>query len=141
MTGEHAEDIGALKTASDRATDDVKLLFASNEKRKKSINNLELKFADIKRTVESTEDAVTRAAKQAADSMDEIRKLLKHMDGRVTALEEGRFDWVKVFQWLGTRRGAVVIVSVSAMLIGAIFPDAREWISSLVGHIATAGVK
>jgi len=143
MTGEHAEAIGGLKTAVASATEGVKTLFASNEKRRRENTDLRFEFQSILHTVEETNATSSRAVElmeEMKKTVDSVKALVIHMDKRVTELENGRVDFVKVIRWLGKTRGVIFMLGMSALLIGPFSPDSRDFILAVIGVAGKAGV-
>ena len=92
----------------------------------------------LKETVETAVQGIEKVDKRIDERLSFIESAVNQtqqdvgiITTRINDIERERFDSVKVFKWLGTWRGTFFMTVVSAMLIGAIFPDAREWISSL----------
>lgn len=144
MTDEHAKTIGGLEKSSETAAENIKTLFLSNEKRRKEITGLRTELQSIHHTVEETNATSSRAVELMEDmkkTVDSVEALVIHMDTRVTALENGRVDFVKVLRWLGTTRGVVFMIIMSAMLIGSFDEGARQFILEFVGLATKAAGK
>ena len=106
-------------------------------------NRLEEMSANLQSLKESVEAAIQgneKVDKRIDERLDSIestvgdtQQAVSSINIRLETIERERFDIVKVLRWLATWRGTIFMIVVSAMLIGAVFPDAREWINSLLG--------
>jgi chromosome segregation ATPase len=160
MTEHHGEDIAVLKDRVARYGKDISRSFnriegVENTQKKNDLLRVhdESKYDEMTAQLESLKDAVETAIggiksveSRIDDRLKSIEKIVADIqhdtsstNTRVDTLEADKFDAVKVLRWLGTWRGTFFMVAISAMLIGAIFPDAREWISDLLGIITKIG--
>ena len=134
MTGEHAEDIGKLKADNVRTMENVDGLFRSNDKRKADINKLKIELHSIQHTVEETNQTANRVVEfmeELKRSVDDVKNTLSHMDGRITALENNKFDIVKILRWLGTTRGLIFML----VMIGVLNPASQDFLLELASRI------
>ena len=110
---------------------------------KAQFKEMSTNLQSLKKTIEAAAQGFEKVEKRISDRLDLIdttvtqtQKQVASINDRLSTIERERFDIVKFLRWCSSLRGTFFMIAVAAMLIGAIFPDAREWIGGLIGFVA-----
>lgn len=126
MTGEFAQDMGALKQKAETAEKNVDTLFQSNEKRKleqsqaaiaiNSLQNLVSETNHANEGLVSSMESLERSVKKIDEKVTDMSVDMGVMSGKVHALEGRIFNWQKFLSAIGSRQGLYIITIICLTL-------------------------